>query len=91
MSKNFKKNIAFLFFLLAGITLGAFIGHICENSAYFSWLAWGKTIGISTDSPVVLDLIVIKLAFGFILNVTIAQIITITLSILLFSKTCKSI
>lgn len=91
MAKNFKKNIAFIFFLLAGITLGAFISSICEGNAYFGWLAWGRSIGLSTDSPVVLDLQVIKIAFGATLKVTIAQIITIPVCILVYAKTCKGL
>jgi len=91
MSKNFKKTIAFIFFLLAGITVGAFISHICEGREYLSWLAWGQEIGLSTDKPAFLDLIVIKIAFGFSLKVTIAQIFTVIIAILTFGKTCKSL
>lgn len=91
MGRNLKKTIAFIFFLLAGITLGGFISHICEGEPYFSWLAWGQQIGLSTDSPAILDLIVLKIAFGFTVKVTIAQIFTVTLAIFTFSKTCKSL
>ena len=91
MPKNFKKTIAFIFFLLAGITLGAFISHICEGRQYLDWLSWGREIGLSTDRPSQLDLIVLKIAFGFTLKVTIAQIFTVIISILAFSKTCKSL
>ena len=91
MTKNFKHNIAFIFFLLGGITLGAFISKICQGTQYFDWLSWGQTVGLSTDKPAVLDLIVIKIAFGFTLKVTIAQIITVLLSILIFSKTCSKL
>jgi hypothetical protein len=91
MAKNFKKTIAFIFFLLAGITLGAFISHICAGQPYVDWLSWGQEIGLSTSSPAMLDLIVLKLAFGFTLKVTIAQIFTVALSIFAFAKTCKSL
>ncbi len=91
MGKNFKKTVAFLFFLLAGITIGAFISHICQGRPYVDWLAWGQEVGLSTNSPAILDLIVFKLAFGFTLKVTIAQIFTVILSIFAFAKTCKSL
>lgn len=91
MSKNFKKSVAFLFFLLAGITLGAFISYICKGREYLDWLAWGQEIGLSTDNPAVVDFIVIKFAIGFTLKVTIAQIFTVILSILIFSKTCRNL
>jgi len=91
MSKDFKKTIAFLFFLLAGITVGAFISHACAGRPYLDWLAWGREVGLSTDKPAFLDLIVLKISLGLTLKVTIAQIFTIIISILVFSKTCKSL
>jgi hypothetical protein len=91
MSKNYKKTIAFIFFLLAGITIGAFISQICDGKKYLDWLSWGQQIGLSTEKPAVLDLVFLKIAFGFTLKVTIAQIFTVILSILLFNKTCKSL
>jgi len=91
MNKNFKKTIAFIFFLLAGITLGGFVSHLCKGHEYLNWLSWGEEIGLSTNSPAVVDLVILKFAIGFTLKVTIAQIITVLLSILTFSKTCKSL
>lgn len=88
MSKNFKKSIAFFFFLLAGIILGAFISHICAGNKYLGWLSWGQAVGIPTTQ---LDLIVFKINFGFMLDVTIAQIFTVIASLIIFTKTCKSI
>ena len=37
--KNFKKTFAFIFFMLAGIILGAFIAYVCEGKDYVGWLA----------------------------------------------------
>ena len=91
MSKGLKKTIAFLFFLLAGITVGSVIAHFTQGMRYLSWLSYGKTVGLSTASPAILDLIVFQIAFGFTLSVNIAQIICVIISILIFSKTCKSL
>ncbi len=91
MKRDFKKTIAFIFFLLAGITLGAFVSHICAGRKYLDWLSWGQQIGLSTDQPAVLDLKVLKIAFGFTLKVTIAQIITVILGIFAFVKTCNKL
>ena len=88
MGKNFKKTIAFVFFLLAGAILGAFISYICEGKNGLDWLAWGKSVGIN---PVTVDLMIVKLTVGFLIDVTIAQIFTIALSIFLFCKTCKNL
>ena len=92
MSKNFKKTIAFVFFLLAGIILGAFLSHICDGVKYLDWLSWGQQVGLPSNSkPAMVDLIVLKITFGFALKVTIAQIFTIITSIILFNKTCKTL
>ena len=78
MSSGLKRTIAFLFFLLAGIP-------------YLSWLSYTLSVGLDTNSPLVLDLIVFKLAFGFTLSVNAAQIICVILSFVLYSKTCKGL
>ena len=39
--KNFKKTFAFIFFMLAGIILGAFIAYVCEGKdCRYSLLSW---------------------------------------------------
>lgn len=88
MGRNVKRTIAFIFFLLAGAILGAFISYICEGKSFVDWLAWGKSVGIK---PVSVDLMIIQLTVGFVIDVTIAQIFTIALSIFLFCKTCKNL
>lgn len=86
--KNFKRTFAFIFFMLAGIILGAFIAYICQGKSYVGWLAWGKEIGIEDVS---LDLYVIRLNFGLVIRVSVAQIFTIAASLIIFSKTCKNL
>ena len=91
MSIGLKRTIAFLFFLLAGILLGTILGNICEGVPYLSWLSYTLSVGLDTNSPLVLDLIVFKLAGGFTLSVNAAQIICVILSFVLYSKTCKGL
>ncbi len=88
MANSLKRTIAFIFFMLAGSVVGAFISYICEGKKWVGWLAWGKEIGISTVN---VDLIILKFPFGLVIDVTIAQIITIAAAIYLFAKTCKSL
>lgn len=88
MGKNLKKTIAFIFFLLAGAILGAFISHICDGKNGLDWLAWGKSVGID---PVTIDLMIVRFTVGFVIDVTIAQIFTIALTIFAFCKTCKNL
>ena len=91
MAKDFKKTIAFLVFLLAGIVLGTILGRLCEGVSFLSWLAYSMSVGLDTASPLVLDLIIFKVAFGFSLTVNTAQIICIIASLLIYNKTCKGI
>ncbi|MBO5449647.1 MAG: DUF4321 domain-containing protein [Ruminococcus sp.] len=86
--KNFKRTFAFIFFMLAGIILGAFLAYICSGKAYVGWLAWGKSIGIENVS---VDLYVIRFNIGLMINATISQIFTIAAALIVFSKTCKNL
>lgn len=91
MTKDFKKTIAFLFFLLAGIVLGTVLAQMCSGVPFLSWLAYSMSVGIDTGSPLVLDLIVFKLAFGFTLSVNTAQIICVIIALIAYNKTCKGL
>lgn len=91
MAKDFKKTIAFLVFLLAGIVLGTILGRLCEGVSFLSWLAYSMSVGLDTASPLVLDLIIFKVAFGFSLTVNTAQVICIIAALLIYNKTCKGL
>lgn len=89
-SGGWKKTIAFIFFLLAGFVVGSVVAILCEQVSWLAWLSWSRTIGIGSGAPVVLDLVVATLTFGFSLNVSIAQIFFAILFIFLFNKTCRN-
>ena len=91
MGKDIKKTIAFLFFLLSGIVLGPVTARLCESVSFLSWLAYTMSVGLDTGAPLVLDLIVFKLAFGFTLTVNTAQIICIIIALIIYNKTWKSL
>ena len=48
------------------------------------WLAYGSSVGISTGEPMLLDLAVLQIAFGFQFQINVAQIICIILSVCLY-------
>lgn len=91
MGKDLKRTIAFLFFLLAGIVLGTVLARLCEGVGFLSWLAYTMSVGLATDSPMLLDLIVFKLAFGFTLTVNPAQILCIIVALIVYNKTCRNL
>lgn len=81
-----KRNLLLIFCLLAGIVVGAMIAQVCAGVPFLRWLSYGGTIGFNTGNPFVLDLLVLQLTFGFSLSVTVAQIITIGLSIFIYNR-----
>lgn len=70
-----RKMLLGGFFLVAAVIIGALVAAGAQNIPFLSWLAFGKSIGLSTSSPMIIDLSVIKLAFGFEMGLTIAHII----------------
>lgn len=79
-----KSKWTLLLILLSGIVLGGFIGYLCRNVGWLSWLAYGQTFGLS--SPVVLDLGVIVFTFGLTISINIASIIGIIIGIIIYKK-----
>lgn len=86
-----QRTLVFLFFLLAGIIVGALLASIGAAVPFLSWLAYGKTIGLSTANPMLLDLSMIKVAFGFEIGINVAQIITITAALLIYRSVAQKL
>lgn len=83
---SMKKQFLFIFYLLAGIVVGSLLSELCAKVPVLSWLGYTNTIGFSTANPAVLDLIIFKITLGFSMAVSVAQIITISLAMFLYSK-----
>ncbi|MBQ8413565.1 MAG: DUF4321 domain-containing protein [Lachnospiraceae bacterium] len=79
-----KNKWTLLLILLSGIVLGGFIGYLCRNVSFLSWLNYGQTFGLS--APVVLDLGIIILTFGLTISINIASIIGIIIGIIIYKK-----
>ncbi|MFV0411704.1 MAG: DUF4321 domain-containing protein [Oscillospiraceae bacterium] len=84
---KFKRNLLLLFFILAGVVVGAMLASVCQNVPFLRWLSYGGSIGFNPANPFVLDLSVLTLTFGFSLTISVAQIITLGLAIFLYNKT----
>lgn len=84
--KDMRRHFLFFFYLLAGIVIGSLIASLCRSVPALSWLGYANTIGFSSANPAVLDLIIIKVTFGFAMSVSIAQIITISLAMFIYNK-----
>ena len=81
-----KKTFLFLFYLLAGIVLGALLANLMAGIPSLAWLGYSKTIGFSANNPAILDLVICRITFGFSMSISVAQIITISLAMYLFNK-----
>jgi len=84
LSKMRSNAWIMLLVLLCGIVVGGFIGHSFEQIKYFSWLSYGKTFGISTSNPFILDLSVLKVSFGCIFHINIAGILGMVIAFVLY-------
>jgi hypothetical protein len=77
-----KDNIFLLLvFLLIGLVFGGIIGDYL--SQYIEILNYSKSIGISDFK---MDLSIISLTFGFKMNLSLASVLGLFLSIILYRK-----
>lgn len=83
MAKDIKNTFSFIFFVLAGIVLGAFIAYICDGKSYVDWLSWGQSIGFD---PITIDLNILTFTIGMRLSVTVAQIFCIAIMLIVHTK-----
>lgn len=73
-----KNNWALFLMVLAGIVIGGFLGSLFPNS----FLNFGQTFGLT--SPIVLDLGILMITFGLTIKITVASIIGIAISLLIY-------
>lgn len=78
MKKNFWLNF---FLICVGIVLGAMVSEMTAGIPFLSWLSYGLDFG--TESPIVLDLNVLRLTVGLSINISVSTIIFVSLSLLL--------
>jgi hypothetical protein len=85
MKNGDMKTKEYIFVILLGAISGSFIGEILANN--FTGLNFlGKAYSIGLRNPLLLDLKVIEIAFGFGFNVNLMSIIGVILAIILFRK-----
>ena len=80
-----EKNIwILLVFLLAGLVIGGLLGKLASSVSWLWWLSYEQQFGLET--PMVLDLSVLKLTFGLMFKINIASIIGVIISIFIYRK-----
>jgi len=70
-----------VFLVCVGVVVGSMMAEISAGTPFFKWLSYGLSFG--TESPIVLNLNVIKLTLGISLKLTVSSVIFIILALLL--------
>ena len=83
-SKGSKNKWALFIMLAAGIVAGGFLGMFLGNLPYMEWLNLGADFGI--DPPFALNLGLIAVSVGFNVKFTIAGVIGMLITALLYKK-----
>ena len=89
MKMNWKKALLLIFFFLAGVIVGTAVAKGASYVGFLSWLGWGSNIGVGYPNPVVLDLAVIKLQFGFSVDISLAKILCVIISLIIYNRFSK--
>lgn len=80
-----EKNIWILtIFILSGLVIGGLLGKLAGEVDFLWWLGYGKSFGL--ESPVVIDLEIIKVSFSIWFKLNVASIIGLILSIFIYKK-----
>lgn len=79
-----KNTWICILFILAGLVIGGLIGKLAANIDFLWWLSYGQEFGLS--EPLVLDLNVFSITFGATVNINIASILGVIISIFIYRK-----
>ena len=81
-----KKTLIFIFFLISGILLGSLVATLCRDVPALSWLGFSQAVGLSAGSPMVIDLSVITVTFGFRVGISVAQVLCIAAALFAYKR-----
>ncbi len=83
MKNNGIKTLLLIILLVLAVVLGQIIGASCAGIKYLSWLGAAAKFGLS---PVELNLSVVKITFGMMIGINVAQAILLLAAILTYIK-----
>jgi len=82
-----SRNILLLIvFIIAGLVLGGLLASATQKVPSLAWLSYSKSFGISPDSPLVLDFSALKLSFGLLLDISVAQVVGVIAALLAYRR-----
>ena len=80
-----EKNIwILLIFILSGLVIGGLLGDLASKVDWLWWLGFGQEFGL--QSPLVLDLSILKITFALMVKINIASIIGMAIAIFIYRK-----
>ena len=75
------RTVVSFFCVLVGIVVGSLLVNVTASVPALGWLAYALSFGL--ESPVVLDLFVIRLTFGLSVNLSVAVILCVAISLVI--------
>ncbi|MDL2273815.1 DUF4321 domain-containing protein [Oscillospiraceae bacterium OttesenSCG-928-G22] len=81
-----KSKGLLTFLLIAGGALGTLVGELCLKVPFLSWLGYSMNFGLSLSEPLYLDLMFFQLRFGFAFHLSIATILFLFLTLVLYRR-----
>lgn len=84
MATRDKSFWILLIFILSGLVIGGLLGDLASKVDWLWWLGFGQNFGL--ESPLVLDLSILKITFGFMVKINIASIIGIAIALFVYRK-----
>ncbi len=82
MAVKSKNTWVLIVLVCAGIVIGGLIGQLASQVSWLSWLSYGGQFGLT--EPFILDLNVIKLTLGFVININMASIVGIAIALFIY-------
>ena len=80
-----EKNIWILIiFILSGLVVGGLLGELASKIDWLWWLSYSQSFGL--ESPIVLDIGVMKITFALMFKISISSIIGMVLAIFIYKK-----
>lgn len=84
MATRDKNFWILVIFLLSGLVIGGLLGELASKVDWLWWLAFGQEFGL--ESPIVLNLSVLKITFALMVKINIASIIGMAIAIFIYRK-----
>ena len=84
MATRDKSIWILLIFICSGLVIGGLLGQLASQVEWLNWLSYGQQFGLK--EPLILELNVISITFGLMLNINIASIIGMAIALFLYRK-----